>query len=287
MRDIIIRLRNHGIRAGIKCTELGIKVHEGKVGFGNPEDPPPWGYERVCDALGYRGCMGKWNRDHMAFRTILFALSVSRHRPPVLELGNIWNGVPVRDLDELWLAKCLNAHAFRDLHTLRLALTIGRTLYFRSEQQPEIEEVNAFLKSFHRALTAVPQLEILGLTILPERLDDLCLGEQVFSTLLLLGGDNLCKLKGLELERHRINVWELVHFLNQRRDTIKSVSFRYIKNRQSGSELVKALPDIEECAEISELLLLMLKGLLNIEVEWHGVYDGEEWRSRSSKVVSV
>ena len=81
LRDVIWRMQSHGINVGIKCTNTGIKTYSTQTT--NPEDPAPWGYDRVCDTLGYRHCMTMETTDHDAFGSILDALAATKHQPPV------------------------------------------------------------------------------------------------------------------------------------------------------------------------------------------------------------
>ncbi|KAK3708423.1 hypothetical protein LTR37_011519 [Vermiconidia calcicola] len=288
LRRSILRLRKSGIDVGIRCTETGIKLYYGNVG--NPEDPAPWGYDRLCERLGYRGCLDKQETDHRAFRAILSASSVTSHAPPVLELGNKWNGLPIQSFNRLWLGPRLEQQLFCDLETLRLGLTLGRgrchdtSRAWTDDEEQVRSEVDGVLTSFRETLYDAPQLRTLGLTILDHSHDDECLGEEVF--LHILAVDLLSNLRVLELSRDRINMCALLTFVLLKKGTLRSIYLRRTKDTESRFAVdVFQLP---ENAETSALLCDVFQAsVVDCDVTWEQVYDGEKWRQPSSKEVYV
>lgn len=53
-------LRRHGCEVGMRVTNVGFNTFGTHFSANShPEDPPAWGYDRICDDLGYRPAMDR------------------------------------------------------------------------------------------------------------------------------------------------------------------------------------------------------------------------------------
>lgn len=128
--------------------------------------------------------------------------------PPTLELGNVWNGVPIDRLDKHWLEPVLNRRPFRNLTTLKLYLTLELypfasssewTRQWQGLQSRYHAKMSSFLDSLYTALQDAPLIHTLSLSIRNTYPDQQCLGAQVFETLNDGDREILLHLKTLEL----------------------------------------------------------------------------------------
>lgn len=111
---------------GLSVTDVGFKVHRRPVAMNShPENPPAWGYESLCEKLGYREPLAKSQCDDGAWTVLFQAVRAAGFTPSTLELGNVWNGVPIDRMNKLWLKPSLRFEPFQQLTDLRLCLSLG------------------------------------------------------------------------------------------------------------------------------------------------------------------
>ena len=127
--------------------------------------------------------------DHGAFIVISIALKKTSHAPSVLELGNLWDGVPVKEMNEIWLSRRVDDCPFRNLQVLRLSLTLGIGWTGSSRKGAENgpkyrSQVEEFVSTFCEVLLDADCLHTFGLTIINRNFEDRCITGEVFSGIL-------------------------------------------------------------------------------------------------------
>ena len=278
----IASFHERGINVGIKLTELGVKRHFAWAWKGSEEDPAPWGYDRLCDALGYRGCMDKRFEDYGAFFIIMLAVIQAEHAPPALEMGDLLNGAPI-DLLSTLLYPSLEFDVFRNLETLQLSLTLCSwdDPWELEDVESAKEDVQDFQRCFVHALPSAPNLRNLSLTVLPHDVDELFLSPVVCLTLAIavrIGKIAFPKLEVFKLEGHCIDPLELIEFLHPTRKTLRKLDLRYIRAQDSDIDGEAETEQLVEDQTASESWYNKISANLeNALLVWHRVYDGEPW----------
>lgn len=289
VQSAISIMRDRGIPVGIRCTGLGIPRYSYHGPLGTSEDPAPWGYDRLCDNLGYRGCMDKRVKDHNAFFVLLDAIAEAQIAPPVLELGDNCHGIPIDIFDGHFIVPGLEHDLFRNLETLRLGLTLGNGWFCMwDSDQVDLarQDVNMFLDSFTDALYFAPRLRTLGLTILPHEYDAECLSGSVITALLSASSrmDLFPKLENLELQGHYINPFDLLTFLQPICKRLRKLDLRYIRHQESAWADRIEYPEVVDNQTTSLLWYCIIKEICTqADLGWYKVFDGGSWSDRESE----
>lgn len=171
---------------------------------------------------------------------MITALTRENHSPSVLELGTIWYGLRIPDLQH-WLSRRFSDVPFRNLETLCLSPTLGycgtcTRPRLAAEKPQRTREVNQFNDYFIQALVGASQLRTLSLQIGADTPDREVLGPSVFEHLSNrhLTGKPECipapNLRNLELDRFDIDPVDLIFFVQKRQQTVRSLWLRNIEH---------------------------------------------------------
>lgn len=288
LANVFERMRGHGINVGVKITTVGFNVFQSVLfgddpGKGHHEDPPAWGFRRLCRELGYRRCVDKHEYNTYGFQIVFDALYRSRHSPSTLELGNIWHATPVSYFGNIWLRPALaqGDAPFRNLTSLRLFVSLvdheRRYRWWHHDLSRPTKDRDDFLPLFHQAMLGAINIETFSLEISDSSFDADLLGDTPFPTC-FVDEENLLlpRLKYLELVSLGIDVRQLASALEERKDTLRELRLRWIKNPE-GEVNQDNLPETDKPLEI---ITSVVNSMPNCTVsDWHCVYDGEPWKN--------
>ena len=282
--------QRHGIDVGITVSNEGLNVPvNGVDASGVERGLAPWGYERICDRLGHRRCMDvDSDRYDLNWTNLLRSLRASKHAPSSLLLGDLSIGVDPHAFYEQWLKVQGPQKPFRNLTSLRLTLSVGSDAGPPFMRDIWKSRTLRFQRALSLALTDATNLQSLGLTVGSGPADDECLGKSLFQGLMAVREKAFNSLRMLELDGHRINVYEMMHFVLARKSSLRKVSLRWITGCESRYKDLQRLQMQEEDDNFSRRMRGWFERTLHkdVVVAWDHVYDGKPW-SQSERLKAM
>ena len=285
LTSAIYNMRDGDVDIGIKVTDVGFNIFgEHFAKNSHPEDPVAWGYDRLCDSLGYRRGMDKNINDHWGWVVLLKTLRRAHCAPSSLELGNAWNGVPLPMLTNRWLGKEIQTRPFRNLTTLRLCLSLGLGSYYpvrndADHDEERQESVRNSLIILQLLLLDAPKIQTLGLSVASTSYDVKYLSSEVFPAIFAIYDYILHDLRDLELEGLVVSLKEITMFTVRHQQLLRSLSMRFIKSEKtppphaaSGHAASSSEDSDYRSALVKRCLIGMVPGLKI--TSWQNVYDG-------------
>ena len=274
--DAINRMRDLG-------TNLGFKYVHSSSENSYADNVAPWGHDRITDALGHRDWLDDQRHAIEAYVVIMRALVETSHTPSSLELGCVLAPVPFELFTTVLLKPLRDNRPFRKLEIIRLTLSISdphRGLIFDSQHK-----LRTTLALFYEAICQAENLHTLGLTIISGGSNHSILGEGMVNGMYFLKEINegattytsiTPQLRGLELDGHAINFYELVVILQKMQNTLERVDLRHIEHRATKNWSSAEYSPTHKSQYASHVVFCALRKILpKCHISFHDVYGGD------------